>query len=117
MNNDCEDTVLDLKQRIEAGEYTVDPTAVADAIVRRLRDIATAQRENDMRRADCSAAGAGEQAQKLCSYPASSAGPSVNTTPAGPGTTAPIQIKRRWSLRTLLENAALALAGTQTQSS
>jgi Anti-sigma-28 factor, FlgM len=43
MNADREDHVRDLRQQIEAGEYEVDPTAVADAIVRRLRD-ATAPR-------------------------------------------------------------------------
>lgn len=37
MYKDREDKMGELKQQIEAGEYRVDPTAVADAIVRRLR--------------------------------------------------------------------------------
>ena len=41
MNKDREDKMGELKQQIEAGEYRVDPTAVADAIVRRLREPAT----------------------------------------------------------------------------
>ena len=40
MNKDREDKMGEIKQQIEAGEYLVDPTAVADAIVRRLRDAA-----------------------------------------------------------------------------
>ena len=37
MSKDCEDRMGEIKQQIEAGAYLVDPTAVADAIVRRLR--------------------------------------------------------------------------------
>ena len=55
MNKDREDKMGELKQQIEAGEYRVDPTAVADAIVRRLREPATghspAVRRSDRRRA------------------------------------------------------------------
>lgn len=41
MCKDREGRMGELKQQIEAGEYLVDPTAVADAIVRRLSDAAT----------------------------------------------------------------------------
>lgn len=55
-----------LKEQIAKGEYRVDPTAVADALLRRL--------------------------QNECSYPASSSSASVNTTPGGPSATEPIQV-------------------------
>lgn len=55
-----------LKEQIAKGEYRVDPTAVADALLRRI--------------------------QSECSYPASGPSASVNTTPAGPSTTDPIQV-------------------------
>ena len=51
-----------LKEQIERGEYNVDPKAVADAMLRRLRLIA----------------------QNECSYPANGSSASGNTTPAGP---------------------------------
>ena len=56
-----------LKRQIERGQYRVDTTAVADAIMRRL-------------------------AQNECSYPASGPAASANTTPGGPSTTDPIQV-------------------------
>jgi len=55
-----------LKEQIESGAYRVDPTAVADALLRRL--------------------------QNECSYPASGPSASVNTTPGGPSATEPIQV-------------------------
>jgi len=55
-----------LKDQIQKGEYEVDPTAVADALLRRL--------------------------QNECSYPASGPSASTNATPGGPSTTDPIQL-------------------------
>jgi Anti-sigma-28 factor, FlgM len=55
-----------LKEQIDSGEYRVDPTAVADALLRRL--------------------------QNECWYPASGPSASVNTTPTDPSTTEPIQL-------------------------
>jgi hypothetical protein len=55
-----------LKELIEKGEYRVDSTAVADALLRRL--------------------------QNACWYPASGPSASVNTTPGGPSSTDPIQV-------------------------
>lgn len=72
-----------LKEQISKGEYRVDPTAVADALLRRL--------------------------QNECSYPASGPSASVNTTPAGPSCTEPIQV-------TLLRALALD-PDTQTHNS
>jgi anti-sigma-28 factor FlgM len=59
-----------LKQQIEKGEYQVDPSAVADAMLRRLRAFA----------------------QSACSYPASGSSASMNATPGGPTTTDPTQV-------------------------
>jgi anti-sigma-28 factor FlgM len=59
-----------LKEQIERGEYRVDPTAVADALLRRLRAFA----------------------QNECSYPDSGPSAPANTTPGGPSTTDPIQV-------------------------
>jgi hypothetical protein len=118
MSADREDNVRDLRQQIEAGEYRVDPTAVADAIVRRLRDIAAA-REEIIRQAE-STQRDGEQIQNECSYPDSLSSPSVKTTPAGPDTTDPIQVRptsRSSPLVALADSILRALSGTQTQSS
>jgi hypothetical protein len=57
-----------LRDKIAKGQYQVDPTAVADAFLRR----ALAQNE--------------------CSYPASSPSASANTTPGGPSITDPTQV-------------------------
>jgi hypothetical protein len=51
-----------LKEQIEKGEYSVDPKAVADAMLRRLR----------------------QHVQNECSYPTNGSSASENTTPAGP---------------------------------
>ncbi|MGI8864051.1 MAG: flagellar biosynthesis anti-sigma factor FlgM [Solirubrobacteraceae bacterium] len=37
--------VTDIKQKVQYGEYQVDPTAVADAILRRLCEVARARSE------------------------------------------------------------------------
>jgi Anti-sigma-28 factor, FlgM len=37
--------VADIKQKVQYGEYQVDPTAVADAILRRLCEVARARSE------------------------------------------------------------------------
>src|ERR1700754_4553317 len=91
MNKDREDKMGELKQQIEAGEYLVDPTAVADAIVRRLRDAATGH-AGTVRRKDRAERRRGN-GQNACSYPTSSLGPSVKTPPAGPPTTEPMKVR------------------------
>ncbi len=40
MDEDRETIVADIKDRVQKGEYRVDPQAVADAIIRRLRYLA-----------------------------------------------------------------------------
>lgn len=118
MNKDREDKLGDLKHQIETGEYRVDPTAVADAIVRRLRDVAAARGEivRKAERTDCT----GERPQKECSYPSRSPSPSVNTTPVRPRTIDPIAVKpasRRAWFDGVFAGFLHSLAGTQTQSS
>src|ERR1700683_5402462 len=98
MNHASEHRLPELKQLIERGEYEVDPQAVADAIVERLRALATAASHADER-------------QKECSSPDSSPSESVNTTLAGPGRTRPTQVNR-W-----LSSAAAMLGGMQTHRS
>jgi Anti-sigma-28 factor, FlgM len=38
--------VADMSEKIRRGDYRVDPVAVADAILRRLRDVAAARAEH-----------------------------------------------------------------------
>jgi hypothetical protein len=118
MYKDREDKMGELKQQIEAGEYLVDPTAVADAIVRRLRDAATGH-TGAVRRNDRAERLRGN-GQNACSYPNSSSEPSVNTTPAGPSTTEPIKVRstpRRSWFDGVIAGFVHTLAGTHAQSS
>jgi Anti-sigma-28 factor, FlgM len=101
---DREDKVAELKQRIEQGDYVVDPTAVADAIVRRLRELAQARL----------------RAQNECSYPASSSVASTNEIAAAPSTTSPTRVRPapfRRALAGVVSSVFHASAGTQTHSS
>ena len=45
MDEDRESTLVEIKDRIEQGKYRIDARAVADAIVRQLREIARARAE------------------------------------------------------------------------
>ncbi len=44
-DEDRESTLVEIKDRIEQGKYRIDARAVADAIVRQLREIARASAE------------------------------------------------------------------------
>ena len=74
-----------LKEQIESGEYRVNPTAVADAMLRRL--------------------------QNECWYPASGPSASRNVTPGGPSQTEPIQVTllRLFGLRSGIHAVLTAL--------
>ena len=116
MYKDREDKMGELKQQIEAGEYLVDPNAVADAIVRRLRD-AAAGRSDVVRRVGRAERLRGN-CQNECSYPTSSPSPSVKTTPAGPSTTEPIRVRSRRSwFDGVIAGFVHTLAGTHAHSS
>jgi hypothetical protein len=43
MDEDRETVVSEIKERVEKGEYTVDPYAVAEAIMRRLSELSSAR--------------------------------------------------------------------------
>jgi Anti-sigma-28 factor, FlgM len=98
MDEDREQKVADIKQRIEQDEYRVDAGAVADAILRRWRALGRVVTERF-------------ESQNECSYPDRPAGASVNVTPGDPPSTRPIHVSGgppalRWPL-----------GGIQTQSS
>jgi Arc/MetJ-type ribon-helix-helix transcriptional regulator len=97
MDDDREQKVAEIKQRVERGEYRVDPDVVADAILRRLRKLAAERAER-------------AEPQNECSYPDRSPSASVKLTPAGPSRTRPTHVRRTPSL-------AWLFGGTQTQSS
>jgi anti-sigma-28 factor FlgM len=100
--------VRDIKDQIQRGEYRIDDRAVADAIVRRLRERAHYK----------PAKGPKRRTQTECSYPANSSGPSVNTTPAGPSATRPIQVSEPGSpFARLASIIPRTTPGTQAQSS
>lgn len=103
---DCENKVAQLKEKIESGEYLVDPTAVADAIVNQIRDLADARAEHVF-------------SQNECSNPTKASVASTNVTPASPSTTDPIHVSPTLLKRVvdILSSPAQALGGKQTHSS
>jgi hypothetical protein len=115
MEQEQDKKVAELKERLSRGEYAVDPSAVAEAILRRSRDMA-------LLRAECLRVPVSleETAQSACSKPVSGPAASVNVTPAGsPGvawTARPIQVMRT-AAESFVEIALRAAGGTQTQSS
>jgi anti-sigma-28 factor FlgM len=109
--------VADMREKIEQGEYRVEPKAVAEAILRRLRDLAAARSEHVGPRERAWAREYGFQTE--CSKPESAAGPSVNTMPADPSSTVPTTVKPTVldRLASAVSTAMRAEGGTQTQSS
>jgi hypothetical protein len=111
MEDDRKQTVAGIKAKVERDDYTVDPTAVADALLKRLREMAEARREH---------VGSEERGPRYreCSYPSSSSsGESANRRPASPGSTRPTQVNpwpSAWSRRAA-SALAQALWGTQAQ--
>jgi LPXTG-site transpeptidase (sortase) family protein len=106
-----------LKEQIEKGEYRVDSTAVADALLRRLGGV-QAVHEVGFGAALEREANRPKPAQNECSYPASSERASRKTTPGGPSTTSPIQVRSSRSRAACAFTSIAALAaGTQTHSS
>lgn len=96
-DNDHEMKLSRIKGMIDTREYQVDEVAVADALIRRLRE-------------------GRERRQSLCSNPASSPGKSANSTPGGPSSTLPIQVTPT-EPRTIALIAFRVFGGAQTQSS
>jgi hypothetical protein len=75
--------VTEIKRALEAGEYRIDPYAIADAMIR----WAQLETESGSRLAPRG------RSQNVCSKPKSSAGPSVKVAPAGPSRTVPIKLR------------------------
>ncbi len=113
MEDDRNQMLAEIKAKVEREDYVVDPTAVADALLKRLRELAEA------RRGHVASEERGPRYRE-CSYPTSlSSGESANRTPVSPDSTRPTQVNPRppaWSRRA---SSALARAfwGTQAQSS
>ena len=100
MYTEREAKLVKLTAQIAAGNYHVDPHAVADAILRRLRASGTPPAPTD---------------QKECSYPTSPPSTSAKTKPGGPSMTRPIQLS---PARAAPSSASLrAVGGTHTHSS
>lgn len=104
----------DLRDRIEQGEYVVDPNEIAEAIVSRLREraLARAAITGDLPEGL-------ERPQKECSYPDKGSSASVNVTPGAPSTTRPIQLRPARLVHVALAASAMfrALRGMHAQSS
>lgn len=111
------DKVAEIKEQLEQGEYRVDPDVVADAVLRRLRELATARRE---RVSPGDRAWAAElEGQIKCSYPDSPLSASVNVTPGDPGRTRPTKLSSTLVAK-LSHSVAMtlrALGGTATHNS
>jgi hypothetical protein len=109
--------VAEIKNKVAQGEYRVDPREVADAVLRRVRELAAARRERV--RADERQLAARYAPQIECSYPESRPSASGNVTLGGPSSTRPIQVRRSLIARLAHARsiASRALAGTHTQSS
>ncbi len=92
MDENQEMSMRDIQEKVAMGEYQVDPAAVADAIVRRLRDYVR------------------------CSYPDKLARESMKATPGSPSSTRPIH-EMGDALRTALSITPRAFRDAQTHSS
>ncbi len=100
MDEEREMRMTELRQRIAQGKYTVEPSVVAEAIIRRARERAVER----------------VAFQKLCSYPESNPSPaSTKTAPGAPETTRPTGVKPAPSRGAAM--AAFASFGIQAQSS
>ncbi len=115
--DEVREKVADMQEQIKRGEYRVEPTAVADAILRHLHELAAARGEHVA--PDEQAWARRQGVQMECSYPERDALAPPKTTPAGPSTTRPTTVKP-----TVIERLANAVstsfspdAGTQAQSS
>lgn len=109
--------VADMREKIERGEYRVEPTAVADAILRRLQELAVARGEHVA--ADEQAWAHTHGSQIECSYPERDPRAPRKMTPGAPSTTRPTTVRP-----TVIERLANVVSttlkpdpGTQAQSS
>ncbi len=111
------DKVAEIKEQLEHGEYRVEPDAVADALLRRLRELADARRERVSPRDRAWAAEL--EGQIMCSYPDRVPSASVKVTSGCPGRTRPTKLSSRFvgRLSHSVATTLRALGGTVTHSS
>ncbi len=104
-----------IKEQIERGEYTVDPGAVAAAVLARLYELAGARSEAAVSQAR---GRSGEDpGQMECSYPDRPSGASRKWMLALPLRTRPIQVRAVPPSASSLSASARALGGRHTHSS
>jgi hypothetical protein len=111
-----EEKVAEIKEQLERGEYGVEPDAVADALLRQLRELAAARRERVTSR---DRAWAAELAGHMwCSYP-DSAPASANVAFGAPARTRPMKVSSTvvGRLSHSVASTVRALGGTLTHSS
>ena len=116
MEEQLDKKLAKLRDQLERGDYVVDPNAVAEAILKRWREMAA------LRAAIAGGVtpGGPTTPQSECSYPASgSDAASRNRAPARPSATRPIQVRR--AVRSAVAKASAivprAAGGAQIQSS
>ena len=112
-----EDKLEKLREQVRRGEYTIDPDAVAEAVLERLRLRSLARQELDLYPA-CVGLGV---PQNTCSYPESDPEeePAPDSLTPVPARTRPIQVRRppRVALCTASSIVLRAAMGAQMQSS
>ncbi len=116
MENESDNKVNELKERLDRGEYAVDPSAVAEAILRRSRDLALLRSDCQIRRHEQPAR---RPDQSRCSYPTSGPDAPTKLTVGFPWTTRPIHVidVAGAALRNVVSTTVRVLAGAQMQSS
>jgi Anti-sigma-28 factor, FlgM len=104
MNENREEKMAGIKDRVERGEYNVDPAAVADAVLRRIWY-------------PQAALDPWPGTQNECSYPDSCSPEGPKLTPASPAITEPIHVRPALSpsLRAIVAGLRSLVGGTQTQ--
>lgn len=126
MEPESDKKLSELKERLDSGEYAVDPRAVADAILRRSRDAALVRAELSQANAleltalPCLVRPAPlDRDQTACSKPANRLVASEKLTPGSPWMTRPIQVIRRAGSAcvTAASTTLRALSGAQVHSS
>jgi len=116
MDENQQNRLSEIKDKVARGEYNVDPDRVADAIVRRWGDSAMAHAKRVIRVRDPHTR---ERGQSECSYPESGPSASVKARPGGPATTRPTHVTspRPPGLRRILSIVPQTLGAADTQSS
>jgi hypothetical protein len=116
MKNQPDQKVAKLREQLERGEYAIDPNAVADAILKRLRDVMCAEAEIAAEWSQRHQVQVPDQS--ACSNPFNADLAPVKPTAPVPGTVRPIHVIR--PARSLAASAASmvlrAAGGAQTQS-